>query len=653
VIDEKKVVSLGSWGVKDMRVAFFFKLCRGLPKSALEKFVEDILAEARAQEEEGRHLQGVVDLFLLMFQTRDITSGKGERELFYWFLLKMHALYPETTPQMLWLIPTVYGSWKDVLLLLEMYLKDRKEAREEADKVKEKSGAQKKETKANGPGEHQRRLDFKAELNRGELGPLGNLLVDMFSTQLLEDEAAVVNQVALRARRASLADTGEEGPAKDLELELLNEKLRDDVSRPSLCAKWAPREGKLYGPLAKVLALRMDAERVASAGTEEGPTLDAARNGAYASYRRRVAALNNNINTVEIAMCDTTDGGSWAALNPAAIPARCLKRNRDAFFNVTKGPRGADGNKPRRSGKADRVACATKFEAHMNEAVLTAGTPDAVKVHGANLMPNEMVKVLMNESTVDMTIEAQWVDLRERLRALDQGGLSSFIAISDVSGSMSGIPMEVSIAMGILISELAGPAFKDQFITFDSNPTWHSLSGCTTLFDKVKSAMSARWGQSTNFHAAMRLVLEQCQEFNMSAEDVAQLKLAVFSDMQFDDSLDEGYARRGEPSGWDSKATAIASMWKDAGFLLPSGEAAVPRIVFWNLRGDTLDFPATADTPGVDMVSGYSAMGLKMFMEEGDLTSAPYEGYRKVLDNARYDAVRDVCSVSAELAKII
>jgi hypothetical protein len=247
-----------------------------------------------------------------------------------------------------------------------------------------------------------------------------------------------------------------------------------------------------------------------------------------------------------------------------------------------------------------------------------------------------------------MTIEAQWVDLRERLHALDKGGLSSFIALSDVSGSMRGTPMEVSIAMGILISELAGPAFKDQFITFHEVPTWHSLKDCTTLFDKVQSARSASWGGSTDFLQAMKLVLKQCKDFDMDAGDVAQLKLAVFSDMQFDESL--GHESQGT---WASKAAAIASMWKAAGFLLPSGEAAVPRIVFWNLRGDTLDFPATADTPGVDLVSGYSAMGLKMFMEEGDLTSAPYEGYRKVLDDSRYDAVRDACASSAELAKVM
>lgn len=80
-----------------------------------------------------------------------------------------------------------------------------------------------------------------------------------------------------------------------------------------------------------------------------------------------------------------------------------------------------------------------------------------------------------------------------------------------------------------------------------------------------------------------------------------------------------------------------------------TGDAVVPRIIFWNLRGDTMDFPADAEQPGVDMLSGFSQQGLKMFMEGEDMTSAPYDGMRKVLDDVRYDPVRTVCADSAEL----
>ena len=53
-------------------------------------------------------------------------------------------------------------------------------------------------------------------------------------------------------------------------------------------------------------------------------------------------------------------------------------------------------------------------------------------------------------------------------------------------------------------------------------------------------------------------------------------------------------------------------------------------------RGDTLDFPCDANTPGVDMVSGFSANGLKAYMSGEEMQSTdpdkketPYDGMRK------------------------
>merc|ERR1712072_1305780 len=71
--------------------------------------------------------------------------------------------------------------------------------------------------------------------------------------------------------------------------------------------------------------------------------------------------------------------------------------------------------------------------------------------------------------------------------------------------------------------------------------------------------------------------------------------------------------------------------------------------------GDTLDFPCNSNTPNVDMVSGFSASGLKAFMD-GDITQAepekapsPYDGMRKQLDAERYDTIRLLCESTGEL----
>ena len=49
-------------------------------------------------------------------------------------------------------------------------------------------------------------------------------------------------------------------------------------------------------------------------------------------------------------------------------------------------------------------------------------------------------------------------------------GLFRLVCMADVSGSMSGTPMHVAIALGILVSEVCHPAFRNKLLTFSSDP---------------------------------------------------------------------------------------------------------------------------------------------------------------------------------------
>ena len=269
--------------------------------------------------------------------------------------------------------------------------------------------------------------------------------------------------------------------------------------------------------------------------------------------------------------------------------------------------------------------------------------PSKVKVHGAKLQPHEMVKGYFNGASYDITLEAQWVDLRQRL--LESGTLEFFVSIVDTSGSMAGTPMNAAIALGILISEICHPAFRNRFLTFSERPAWHNLEGCSNLYEKVRSARSTSWGFNTDIGKALSMILDGCTQGNMTNEQVQKMVLVILSDMQFDKEHSCGYS---------SKQDQIAQKFKNAGYFdHDTGEPIVPRIIFWNLRGDTLDFPATAGALNVDMVSGFSQAGLKAFMA-GDVRNAaehkttPYDGMGKQLDEERYDDVRLVCENSDE-----
>jgi hypothetical protein len=657
VLDEKGEDSLSEWGVGDQRLAMFFKLCRGLGRPALNEFVRNVVAEALKRGKEGnpeQEVQGYVDLMVMAFQTRDIDEGKGERQLFYWMLLEMYKYFPETVLASLPLIPARYGSWKDIKLLLEILQEDLKGVK----------GA------------------FRKNPQQDDLEKLEEAFLLMFETQLWDDDKVRAEIFSLRSKAE--AEGWYLGPLNPME-ECLQEEDQASLKRKlgelqvGLCGKWAPREGRHFSWLAKRMAIRMyhdkpdfrsdgsvrtdsvdDAEKAiqdarskkADRGTMDalGKNLKAAQQSCYKRYRQLCARLNKHIKTAEVMMCDVE--GKWDHLVPGAIPARCLKIHRKAFFNqICKGPNKGQ----QRSTRADRIACAEKFVKHMEEAIKNPGGKK--KVHGKNLMPHELVQIYFEgrETEMDLTLEAQWVDIREKLK--ESGALGKFVVMSDVSGSMSGIPMMVSIAFGVLISELNHPAFRNRFLTFESDPKWHILKEGDNLFQKVQSAKNARWGGSTNFESALNLILRRCVEGNVPADEVMEMTFAIFSDMQFNTADgQDGYYGRGGPA-FSTKIQKIKAAFAKAGYKDPeTGEGLMPRMLFWNLRGDTLDFPCDANTPGVDMVSGFSANGLKAFMAGEEMQSAdpdkketPYDGMRKQLDVERYDPIRALCGAVGEI----
>merc|ERR1711934_557411 len=164
-------------------------------------------------------------------------------------------------------------------------------------------------------------------------------------------------------------------------------------------------------------------------------------------------------------------------------------------------------------------------------------------------------------------------------------------------GSMAGVPMEVSIALGLLVSDLADEPFKHRVLTFESQPRWHKIPSTSSPVEQIRNLQRAPWGGSTNFAAAMDLLLAACVEGNVDREDVPDL--IVFSDMQFDQAHE---------GPWETHHERLQRTWSEKGYELPS-------ITYWNLRGDTAGgFMADAKTPGVRLLSGVSPALLKLVL---------------------------------------
>jgi hypothetical protein len=228
-------------------------------------------------------------------------------------------------------------------------------------------------------------------------------------------------------------------------------------------------------------------------------------------------------------------------------------------------------------------------------------------------------------------LNAQWAAVRRSVLG-DQCALASYVCMADVSGSMAGTPMHVSIALGILLSELTAPPFRDRVLTFSADPQWHVFAPEMTFVQKVLSLKSADWGYNTDFSAALRTISALAQTAGLEPP-VEMPSLLVVSDMQFDEAHADASA-----GGWHTAHEELTAEFA-------ARACAPPRVVFWNVRANTAGFQAGAAMPGVAMVSGYSPALMQQFLT-GEWASAavadatPEALLRETLRSPAFECVR-------------
>ena len=557
-------------GVGSALVALNTLLVRGVTKETVNKQMKevttyihgDIWGEPSAQ-------LAYEDLWVLLFQNRDVRGGKGERAsttLMWEYMLEHHK---EDALKMLPLL-TEYGSWRDL---------------------------------------------FHLTTCAPSVVPL---VLELVEKQLAKD-----------------MDNAAEG-------------------KPiSLLAKWIPREDR-QSELAKLIAKRLFPYEVRPSSRMK-------------TYRQKISALNRALKTTEVAMCSH----DWASIEPARVPGRCLHKHMKALLNEPGNKknmvrvRGA--NNLRHPDDEDRMECRAHFQQFFKDA-----KEGKLTVKAANAVyPHELIKKMvgsMKETysqrdgvTVDADhlsldekngLIAQWLALVKDAR--DAGGLGRSLAMCDFSGSMQSsgkngdTPYWVSMAMGLLISEVTTEEFKDTFLTFDSNPMLHRLAK-GDIFDKIASIGRVGQGLSTDFQKAMDLVLS-----NMKAKRCKPGQepdnLIVITDMNWDQACasdqrsrytDHSYRHVVKTAPWQTQIEMIREAFKRAGEDMWGVPFVPPRIVVWNVASTSSDFHATADTEGVVMLSGWSPSLFKNLLKGDIRSTTPLEMLRIILDDERYKPVRE------------
>lgn len=381
-----------------------------------------------------------------------------------------------------------------------------------------------------------------------------------------------------------------------------------ETTRVSLCAKWAPSRHSRFQKATCTLATYVQAGLGAPyVGTP----------CANAHYRKLLSRLRAKICTLERLMC----GDRWDEIVPEHLPAVCLKKNSRVLMNLD-----SAGNVLSKDDRRIRLGKRT-LEAAMNTAAGKSAGKKMLK--GEDVQPHEMVGEIMEALTKhthgnlmevaveNIIVEAQWSALIARLK--EAGTLPTSLALVDVSGSMAGLPMQVAITMGLIISEVSAAPWSGRFISFTSDPAWYldapgesapvgEFNG--SLTKRVHHIQKMPWGGSTDVASAVRLLLKFAVEKKVPQEGMPKF-LFVLTDMHFD------------ACSLGGKWTTFMEMAK--GEFADAGYANMPTIVFWNIQGShgaTGVTHARADTPGVVMINGFSQQMLKDFLDSGAFAEA-------------------------------
>jgi hypothetical protein len=455
---------------------------------------------------------------------------------------------------------------------------------------------------------------LQSDLSYGDLRKLQSSMIDLFAKQLLFDKEAIESAKASGA-----------------------------VPKLSLAAKFAPREGKNFKAFYKMLVKRLFPR-------SKTPNKD---------YRSLVVELTATLEIPEVFMC----AKRYDEINFSKVPSLCLNRHRAAFLNelVTKKGKHSVSLTESEQETGNRFPHDEKRVKCRN--TLLKSTVDG-KVCGKVLLPHELVSQLMSrhaiQSAESSVYDAQWQKIIEGVLETSakfvgsdapQGvNFGKLLPMVDVSASMSGTPMEVAIALGILVSMTCDLAFRNRFITFDSKPTWVDLTGYQSLFDKVKKTQSAPWGGSTNFEAAFEMILKAACDASLTPDQIPDL--IVFSDMQFNQA-----GRFGE-----TMYNTMTRRFAEEGKKICGSPWPMPKIIFWNLAGTTRGYPVDANQRNVQMLSGFSPSLLKLLLdgeplvsetvaEDGTVTQqqiTPEETLSKALDDPRYFPIRKILYMSGE-----
>lgn len=335
-------------------------------------------------------------------------------------------------------------------------------------------------------------------------------------------------------------------------LNWMEHQLKESANA-NLLAKWFPRRGQWFTAMHRYLKMTPK------------------------EFRKMLVSMTK---VVETQMC----ANEWSNISYANVPSVAMNKHRRAFI---------------------------KHDCDRYSQFIEDVHGGKQKINASVLFPHQLYQAINNGESA-RAVEAQWNALPDYMA----DSTERIIPVCDVSGSMEGLPMDVSVSLGIYISERNQGIFKDAFLTFSESPQMNYLKG--SLSDRMRQLSRASWGYSTNLEATFDLILNSAVRESLPETEMPT-KLLIISDMEFNEADQD-----------QTNLDSIRYKYSTCGYKMPE-------IVFWNVNGRMGNVPASAEDSGVGLVSGFSPSILKGVLK-GEIYS-PHQLMLDTVDTARYSCI--------------
>jgi hypothetical protein len=345
---------------------------------------------------------------------------------------------------------------------------------------------------------------------------------------------------------------------KNIDFKYIVKQLLDE--KDTLLAKWLPRKGPVFNRLFKELS--------------------------FTPKELRKILVELSKNGVEQKICSKNFDG----INYSQVPSLSFKRNTKVFY---------------------------KFDTTRFTNFIEAAKNGEVKVNASAIFPYQLYQKY-NQSHIPNeldSVKVQWENLPNYIKDSKE----SFLPVCDVSGSMIGLPMDISISLGVYLSERNNSAFKDTVLTFSTTPTIEHLKG--DIIEKFKFLKKAHWGGSTDIEKTYNLILDYAIAQNVKQEDLPTT-LLIISDMEF------------------NSCTRNNFIYDDINLRFNEKGYTAPKLCFWNVNGRTGNVPTTSTSKDVALVSGASPSIIQSLLSGGDFT--PQGIMLTTLNNERYNLISEI-----------